>query len=116
MKLRNSGLFDADERLKALSAKSDDLQRIKAVVDFELFRPELERAMPRSNGAKGGRPTFDHLLMFKVLILQAMHSLSDKRYEYLIKVVRSHSLDHFRLEFFGLRSRWLAGFATGIHA
>jgi len=33
----------------------------------------------------GGRPPFDHVLMFKVLILQAMHSLSDERCEYLIK-------------------------------
>jgi IS5 family transposase len=32
-----------------------------------------------------GRPPFDHVFMFKVLILQAMHSLSDERCEYLIK-------------------------------
>src|SRR3954449_4482061 len=35
--------------------------------------------------SKGGRPPFDHVLMFKVLVLQAMHSLSDERCEYLIK-------------------------------
>jgi transposase, IS5 family len=85
MKFCNPGLFDADERLKALSAKGDDLERIKAVVDFEAFRGELERAVPRSDGSRGGRPAFDHVLMFKVLILQAMHSLSDERTEYLIK-------------------------------
>jgi IS5 family transposase len=54
-------------------------------VDFERFRPELERAVPRSDGSKGGRPAFDHVLMFKVLLLQAMHALSDERAEYLIK-------------------------------
>jgi transposase, IS5 family len=33
-----------------------------------------------------GRPApFDPVLMFKVLIWQAMHSISDERYEYLIK-------------------------------
>ena len=85
MKVRDPGFFDVDERLKALSAKGDDLERIKSVVDFEVFRPDLERAVPRSGGAKGGRPAFDHVLMFKVLILQAMHSLSDERCEYLIK-------------------------------
>ena len=85
MKVRDPGFFDAEERLKALSAKGDDLERIKSVVDFEVFRPDLERAVPRSDGAKGGRPAFDHVLMFKVLILQAMHSLSDERTEYLIK-------------------------------
>jgi IS5 family transposase len=35
--------------------------------------------------AQGGRPAFDHVLMFKVLILQAMHALSDERTEFLIK-------------------------------
>jgi IS5 family transposase len=55
------------------------------VVDFELFRGDLERAVPRSDGSKGGRPAFDHVLMFKVLILQASYSLSDERAEYLIR-------------------------------
>jgi len=54
-------------------------------VDFALFRPELGRAVPRADGTKGGRPAFDHLLMFKILLLQAMHGLSDERCEYLIK-------------------------------
>jgi IS5 family transposase len=79
------GFFDFDERLKELSAKGDDLERLKAVVDFELFRPALEAAVPRSDRSKGGRPPFDSVLMFKVLILQAMHGLSDERAEYLIK-------------------------------
>ena len=50
-----------------------------------MFRPDLVRAVPRSDGSKGGRPTFDHVFMFKVLILQASHSLSDERTEFLIK-------------------------------
>ena len=79
------GFFDVDERLRELSAKGDDLGRIAGLVDFEMFRPELEAAVPRSNGAKGGRPPFDHVLMFKILLLQAMHTLSDERCEYLIR-------------------------------
>jgi IS5 family transposase len=79
------GFFDVEERLKELSAKGDELERLKAVVDFELFRADLERAVPRSDRAKGGRPAFDHVLMFRVLILQTSHSLSDERTEYLIK-------------------------------
>jgi IS5 family transposase len=80
-----AGFFDIDERLKELSAKGDDLERLNAIVDFELFRPDLERAVPRSDGSRGGRPPFDHVFMFKILILQASHSLSDERTEYLIK-------------------------------
>ena len=50
-----------------------------------MFRPALCQAVPRSDRGKGGRPPFDHVLMFKVLILQSMHSRSDERCEYLIK-------------------------------
>lgn len=82
---RQAGLFDIEERLRDLSAKGDDLERVNALVDFEMFRAELERAVPRSDRAKGGRPPYDHVLMFRILILQASHSLSDERTEYLIK-------------------------------
>src|SRR6201747_1897766 len=80
-----AGFFDVDERLKELSAKGDDLERLNAIVDFEAFRPDLAKAVPRSDGSKGGRPPFDHVFMWKVLILQASHSLSDERTEFLIK-------------------------------
>ena len=83
---RQPGFFDVEDRLRELSAKGDDLERIASLVDFEGFRPELERAVPRSDGSKGGRPAFDHVLMFnKVMLLQAMHALSDERCEHLIK-------------------------------
>ena len=80
-----AGFFDFDDRLKELSAKGDHLERLSAIVDFELFRPDLVRAVPRSDGSKGGRPAFDLVFMFKVLILQSSHSLSDERAEFLIK-------------------------------
>jgi IS5 family transposase len=80
-----AGFFDIDERLKEISAKGDDLERLNAIVDFEAFRHDLAKAVPRSDGSKGGRPPFDHVFMWKVLILQASHSLSDERTEFLIK-------------------------------
>ncbi len=80
-----AGLFDIDERLKEISAKGDDLERLNAIVDFEAFRSDLARAVPRSDGSRGGRPPFDRVFMWKVLILQASHSLSDERTEFLIK-------------------------------
>jgi transposase len=58
---------------------------VNALVDFEAFRPELERAVPRADRSRGGRPPYDHVLMFRILILQASHSLSDERTEYLVK-------------------------------
>ena len=53
-----------------MSAKGDGLERIVALADFALLRPDLERAVPRADGTKGGRSAFDHVLMFKILLLQ----------------------------------------------
>jgi transposase, IS5 family len=46
------GFFDGDERLKALSAAGDPLERLAKVVDFEVFRGELEAALSRSDRTK----------------------------------------------------------------
>lgn len=79
------GLFDVDERLTALSASGDPLERLSRVVDFELFRPVLIAALARSDGSRGGRPPYDPVLMFKVLVLEALYSLSDDAAEFMIR-------------------------------
>jgi hypothetical protein len=48
------GFFDTDERLQWLSAAGDPLERLTAVVDFELFRPELDAALGLSEIPCGG--------------------------------------------------------------
>jgi len=60
---RQAGFFDTDERLRALSAAGDPLDRLAAAVNFELFRPELETALGRGDRSRGGRPPFDAVLM-----------------------------------------------------
>ena len=82
---RQPGFFDVDERVRELSAKGDDLERIGALVDFAMIRAELEQAVPGADGTKGGRPAFDHVLMFRILLLAAIHGLSGERCAYLIK-------------------------------
>ncbi len=47
-----AGFFDVDERLRQISAKGDSLERLNAVNDFELFRADLERAVPRADRSK----------------------------------------------------------------
>ena len=83
------GFFDLDERYRALSAAGDPLERLGAVVDFEVFRCDLEAALARSERTKGGRPPYDAVLMFKVLVLQTLYSLSDDQAEYQILDRRS---------------------------
>ena len=78
------GLFDVAERLGRLSEIGDALEAYAAAVDFELFRPDLEAALGYSDGARGGRPPYDPVLMFKILVIQAQHGLSDDRAEFLI--------------------------------
>ena len=79
------GLFDVDERLASLSAAGDPLERLGDVVDFELFRPILDVALARSDRSRGGRPPYDAVLMFKVLVLQALYSLSDDAAEFQVR-------------------------------
>jgi transposase len=79
------GFFDSDERLRALSAAGDPLERLVQVVDFELFRSDLEAALSRSDRSKGGRPPYDAVVMFKVLVLQTLYTLSDDQTEYQLR-------------------------------
>ena len=79
------GFFDLDERYAALSASGDPLERLARVVDFEVFRAESERALNRSERRKGGRPPMDAVMMFKVLVIQALWGLSDEQVEYQIR-------------------------------
>ena len=78
------GFFDVEERLQRLSDIGDQLEAYAAVVDFELFRPDLETALGYSDGAKGGRAPYDPVLMFKILVIQAQNGLSDDKAEFLI--------------------------------
>jgi transposase, IS5 family len=78
------GLFDVDERLKRLSDLGDQLLAFAGAVDFKIFRADLEKALGYSDGAQGGRPPFDPVTMFKILVIQAANNLSDERAEFLI--------------------------------
>jgi len=79
------GFFDAEDRLKALSAAGDPLEKLRSVVDFELFRSELDAALARGDRSKGGRPPYDPVLMFRVLVVQTLYTLSDDQTEYQIR-------------------------------
>ena len=79
------GLFDLQDRYAELSAGGDPLERLLAVVDFEVFRATLDAALGRKDRSKGGRPPMDAVLMFKILVLQALYGLSDEQAEYQVR-------------------------------
>ncbi len=79
------GFFDLDERYQRLSENGNPLVKLAALIDFEAFRPKLATALKRSDGSKGGRPPYDPVLMFKILILQTLYTLSDDATEFQIR-------------------------------
>src|SRR5829696_8967040 len=46
------------------------LIRLAELIEFEVFRRPLLTALTRSDGSRGGRPPYDPVLMFKILVLQ----------------------------------------------
>jgi len=61
------------------------LERLNDTVDWEIFRPDLERIDQKvRKSAAGCKPTC-RVLMFKLLILQRLYGLSDERLEYQVR-------------------------------
>jgi Transposase domain (DUF772) len=83
--IKQSGLFGLSDHLKRLSANGDSLEELGRIVDFEGFRVILTNALAYADGARGGRPPYDCVAMFKVLIMAAQNNVSDARMEYLIR-------------------------------
>jgi transposase, IS5 family len=82
---RQPGLFDVEERAAQLTAMGYPLVGLKARIDWEAFRPDLVRVHDKARKSKAGAKPFDVVLMFKVLVLQQLHNLSDGRIEYPIR-------------------------------
>jgi len=82
--MKQLGFFDVEERLARLSGLGEQLEAFSRAVDFEAFHPDLDKALAYADGSKGGRPPFDPVLMFKILVIQALNNLSDEWTEYLI--------------------------------
>lgn len=82
---RQAGFWDYEDHLARLTKSGDPLVTLAEVVEFEPFRYRLEKALKRSDGAKGGRPPYDPVMMFKVLVLQALYNLSDDQTEFQIR-------------------------------
>ena len=78
------GFWDVQDRLSQLSRHGDPLEKLSVTVDFEIFRAELAKAAPRGDRSKGGRPPFDPVWKFKMLVFQALNGLSLDKTEFLV--------------------------------
>jgi len=77
------GMFDEEDRLRKLSKLGDSLERLN-VIDWTVFQPVLVRAFQKERKSKAGRPPYDYLMMFKILVLQRLYNISDDQTEYQI--------------------------------
>ena len=78
------GIWDESLRLERLSQLGDSLERLDGAIDWELFRPRLTKVFKKEARGAGGRPPYDYLMLFKILVLQRIYNLSDDQTEYQI--------------------------------
>ncbi len=52
------------------------------VIKWEKFRSVLNQGCRKEDTGKGGRPPYDVVMMFKILVLQQLYNLSDDQTEY----------------------------------
>ena len=66
---RDYGFWDQDIRMSKLSQLGDPLEKLNEGINFEMFRSLLEDKLTAEPNGAGGRPPYDYVLMFKIMIL-----------------------------------------------
>lgn len=84
MAMKQFGFFDESNRLKKLSQLGDALEKLDKVINWEMFRGILEKVFCKEPKGAGGRPPYDYVLLFKILVLQRIYNISDDQTEYQI--------------------------------
>ena len=77
--MKQSGLLELLDHLKRLSANGDPLEELGRIVDLEGFCPVLEGVLAYSDRAKRGRPPYDPVAMFKMMIHLGIQRALGKR-------------------------------------
>lgn len=77
------GFFDTEDRYNKLD-EQDPLPKLDESINWSIFRPLLNKTK-KSGKKKTGRPAYDVIVMFKVLVLQHLYNLSDEQAEFQIR-------------------------------
>lgn len=80
-----AGLFDYEFQLEKINQHQPPLNKLNKVINWEMFREPIESTLYVEPKGPGGRPSYDKLMMFKILILQKYYNLSDEQTEFQIK-------------------------------
>jgi len=75
------GIFDGSMNEAKLEKLGDPLKKLDSVMDWEIFRPILGKAFEKER-KKSGRPAYDVIMMFKILVLERSYNMSDEQTEY----------------------------------
>ncbi|WP_321283843.1 IS5 family transposase [uncultured Vibrio sp.] len=78
------GFFDLQERLHKIDKNGDPLTRLNQTINWEMFRPAIEKVRDKKRQSNVGPKGYDAVLLFKILILQSLYNLSDDATEYQI--------------------------------
>jgi IS5 family transposase len=83
--MKQKGFFDETDVLRELSELGDPLEKLNKFIKWDQFKGLLTKTLKKEAQGLGGRPPFDYVMMFKILILQKLYNISDDQAEYQIK-------------------------------
>lgn len=75
------GFFDSEALYDRVAATNHPLWRINEIIEWERFVPVLDAVFTRTPKAPGGRPSYDRMMMFKVLVLKHLYNIPDGQME-----------------------------------
>lgn len=78
------GFFDINKRLERLDKLNDPLKVLLSLIDFEIFREEIEKGLKKERKDNSGRKPFDKVMLFKGLIVKRLYDLSNDELEFQI--------------------------------
>jgi hypothetical protein len=68
--MSQASFFDCEYQLDKINPINDFLRRLDELIDWSIFLDLLNQVRPSEKKSNAGRPAFDVLLMFKILILK----------------------------------------------
>jgi IS5 family transposase len=82
--MMETGLFDWQFRFEKLEQTGNPLHTLNKVIDWQSFRPLLNRVHEKQRKSRAGAKPYDVVLMFKIMIIQSLYNLSDDAVEFQI--------------------------------
>jgi transposase, IS5 family len=77
------GFFEVTDSYARLDKAGDPLVTLNNLIDWKSLEPHLKK-ITYENSGKGGRPSWDKVVIVKCLLLQALYNLSDESLEYQV--------------------------------